>query len=130
MVRVGPRVTLTLAITMIAAPGLSVERLGSVAETKEARASEVFGRLPITFEPNRGQVDRHVNFVSRGGGYSLFLTSNGAVLALSQRSVKGTLPSGTDVLRVQLAGAKPLLKPSRMHKLTGKANYFIATHPT
>ncbi len=130
MVRVGPRVTLTLAITMIAAPGLSVERLGSVAETKEARASEVFGRLPITFEPNRGQVDRHVNFVSRGGGYSLFLTSNGAVLALSQRSVKGTLPSGTDVLRVQLAGAKALLKASGMDELTGKANYFIGSDPS
>ena len=41
-----------------------------------------YGALPIYFEPNQGQTDSAVKFVSRGPGYSLFLTSYEAVLAL------------------------------------------------
>ncbi len=39
--------------------------------------------LPMTFEANRGQTDARVEFLSRGPGYTLFLTRTGdAVLAL------------------------------------------------
>ena len=41
-----------------------------------------YGKLPLVFEENRGQADRRVRFVSRGEGYSLFLTGNEAVLRL------------------------------------------------
>jgi len=33
-----------------------------------------FGRLPLAFEPNEGQVDPQVRFLCRGRGYSLFVT--------------------------------------------------------
>src|SRR5262249_30588695 len=39
-----------------------------------ARAVESYGKLPLSFEANQGQTDRQVKFLSRGGGYSLFLT--------------------------------------------------------
>jgi len=42
----------------------------------------VFEKLPLSFEPNRGQTDSHVRFLARGNGYTLFLTENGAVLGL------------------------------------------------
>ena len=32
--------------------------------------------VPLNFEANQGQTDSHVKFLSRGDGYSLFLTSN------------------------------------------------------
>lgn len=41
-----------------------------------------YGKLPMTFERNQGQTNRKVKFLSRGSGYTLFLTSNEAVLAL------------------------------------------------
>ena len=47
---------------------------------EELRAS-----LPLSFEPNRGQADRPVEFLARGSGYNLFLTRTEAVLALKQR---------------------------------------------
>ena len=50
--------------------------------TARARAVESYGKLPLSFEANAGQTDQRVKFLSRGSGYTLFLTSNEAVLAL------------------------------------------------
>jgi len=41
-----------------------------------------YGKVPLSFEANQGQTDPRVEFISRGSGYSLFLTSNEAVLTL------------------------------------------------
>jgi uncharacterized repeat protein (TIGR01451 family) len=38
---------------------------------------------PMSFEANQGQTDSRVKFLSRGSGYTLFLTSSEAILALS-----------------------------------------------
>ena len=38
--------------------------------------------LPLTFEPNLGQVNPLVKFLARGSGYTLFLTKDEAVFAL------------------------------------------------
>src|SRR6185369_11229592 len=42
-----------------------------------------YGKLPMSFEANKGQTDQRVRFLSRGSGYSLFLTSTEAVLRSS-----------------------------------------------
>jgi len=47
-----------------------------------ARIAENFGRLPLSFEINKGQTDQSVKFLSRGSGYELFLTATDAVLRL------------------------------------------------
>ena len=49
-----------------------------------AQVRERYGDLPLSFEANHGQSDSKVKFLSRGSGYSLYLTSNEAVLVLSQ----------------------------------------------
>src|SRR5215471_7428349 len=45
---------------------------------------EAFGKLPLSFEANQGQTDPRVKFLSRGSGYSLFLTRGEAALALGK----------------------------------------------
>jgi hypothetical protein len=40
------------------------------------------------FEPNTGQADLHVKFLSRGLGYTLFLTEDEAVLAVQKPEVR------------------------------------------
>src|SRR5216683_132536 len=64
----------------------------SPGQSPQATAREGFGSLPLSFEVNRGQTDAQVKFLSRGTGYSLFLTSNETVLALSAApsGVKGS----------------------------------------
>ena len=46
------------------------------------KVNESYGRLPLSFEVNQGQVDSEVRFLSRGRGYNLYLTSTEAVLQL------------------------------------------------
>src|SRR6266849_400983 len=57
-----------------------------------------YGQLPLSFEMNKGQTDPQVNFLSRGSGYTLFLTPSEAVLSLKNESSE-------DALRMQLVGA-------------------------
>ena len=46
------------------------------------KVSSKYGNVPLMFEANQGQTDSKVQFLSRGSGYSVFLTSGGMVLAL------------------------------------------------
>jgi len=46
-----------------------------------------YGKLPLGFEPNEGQSDGLVKFLSRGRGYSLFLTGNEAVLTFQKGAI-------------------------------------------
>ena len=50
---------------------------------------EAYGKLPLSLEVNKGQTDSRVKFLSRGSGYSLFLTGNEAVLALRKSNSNG-----------------------------------------
>ena len=45
----------------------------NTAEVKMT-VSENYGKLPLSFEPNMGQSAKTVKFLSRGQGYTLFLT--------------------------------------------------------
>ncbi len=45
-----------------------------------------YGKLPLAFEINEGQTDSQVKFLSRGSGYTLFLTGSEAVLAVREPS--------------------------------------------
>jgi hypothetical protein len=78
--------------------------------------------LPMIFEPNRGQSDPRVKFLSRGAGYGVFLTPDQAVLTLGARA-------GSAVVRMQLAGANPNAAISGNAQLPGRSNYFIGNNP-
>jgi hypothetical protein len=80
------------------------EPLRSPEAAKPRLASE-YGRLPLSFEANRGQTDGRVKFLSRGHGYSLFLTGNEAVLALRNARVPARLNH-------EAAGIMKLMPPS------------------
>jgi hypothetical protein len=80
---------------------------------------ENLNKLPLAFERNQGQTSSQVKFLARGQGYTLFLTSGEAVLALHKASAK------SGVLRVKLLGANPAPDVSGMDEMPGKSNYFI-----
>ena len=102
---------------------------------------EAYGKLPLAFEANRGQTDSRVKFLSRGRGYTVFLTSTEAVLALQQPSrvsntrsnidrVAGRESSASSVLRMKLMGAQAPTTIEGLKELTGKSNYFIGNDST
>ncbi|PYV39316.1 MAG: hypothetical protein DMG06_23495 [Acidobacteria bacterium] len=56
--------------------------LSHASQESQKRFVKNYGKLPLTFEANRGQTDPQVKFLSRGPGYTVFLTSTEAVLTL------------------------------------------------
>src|SRR5213593_1059199 len=108
------------------------------------RVVQSYGKLPLSFEANRGQTDARVQFLTRGQGYTLFLTSHEAVLSLQKSqagSPKGekltspaSMPKGEQrttsaVLRMRLVGANADGRVEGAEELPGKSNYFIGSDP-
>ena len=110
----------------------------SPAKSREGQLGERYGKLPLSFEENQGQVYEKVKFLSRGSGYTLFLTPTEAVLTLSAQSAKNEDRRATrtarrsprtrrTVLRMKLVGANPLAQVAGLEELPGKSNYFIGS---
>jgi hypothetical protein len=98
-----------------------------------------YGKLPLSFEANQGQSDPQVRFLSRGNGYSLFLTDSSAVLALRKPNRVPAKPapvgrighapsSETDAIGMELVGANHA-RVIGADQLPGTANYFIGNNP-
>ncbi len=76
---------------MKAGPGSATTVKPNVSAAASAgqkmQIAENYGKLPLSFEVIQGQTDSRVKFLSRGRGYSLFLTGDEAVLTLKKSSV-------------------------------------------
>ena len=66
-----------------------------------------YGKLPLSFAANQGQVDQRVRFLSHGKGYGLFLTGDAAVLELQRTSV---VRCPWSVARTRIAGTVSALQ--------------------
>ncbi len=94
-----------------------------------------YSNLRMGFEVNRGQTDSRVDLLTRGAGYSLFLTRSEAVFALvggqSAQAREGDATSPTSVgqnltaVRMQLVGASEGGGPSVSGLLPTRSNYFV-----
>jgi Bacterial Ig-like domain (group 1)/Beta-propeller repeat len=106
-------------------------------EATKARLNEVYGQMPLSFETNVGQVDPHVDFISRGSGYTLFLMPREAVLALRAAPALPTTGGGRNdhasatgaVLRMKFVGSEPKPQVVSQEELPGKINYFTGKDP-
>lgn len=122
-----------------------------VSKGKEVAASQkllaAFHQLPLSFIPNRGQVDERVKFYGRSGSASFFFARDEVVYAFVQRGKEASLrkvsrsvpteDSGRQgerkirghAVRIQFIGANPDPMIEGGEKLPGKVNYFIGNDP-
>ena len=103
------------------------------------RVLETLGQLGPRFEPNRGQTNGPVKFLTRGNGYTLFLSPTEAVLAFrgpeSEEEValrKTEEERGSEsensrraMLRMKFLGANPSSKTRGLDQLSGVSHYFF-----
>jgi len=104
------------------------------------RILEAYENFPPSFDANQGQTDSRVKFLSRGRGYTLFLTSDEAVFSLNRgqasialdetfpadpRLSTGTFPTSSTVLLMKLVKANPSAEIAGEDELRAKTNYFI-----
>src|SRR5207245_2832326 len=62
--------------------------LSKPTPSTQGKIVESYGKLPLSFEANEGQTDVRVKFLSRGAGYTLFLTSDEAIFSLRGNEAK------------------------------------------
>ncbi len=123
-------------------------RTQPVSQNAMRRIVESYGKIPLGFEENRGQTDAQVKFLTRGTGYTLFLTGTEAVLSLAKpegrhnpqiapisqktdrsvKSVGGKSEVGA-VLRMKLVAANPAPEVIGLEELPGRTNYLIGNNP-
>ncbi len=77
---------------------------------------------PLRFEPNVGQVDGRVNFLSRGANYSLLLSPTEAILELPR------VDENVEAIRMELVGANPAAVAKGVNLLRSFSNYFIGNN--
>ena len=91
-------------------PDLRSTQQGQLVHIHQPRLAHNFGKFPLSFEVNRGQTDSQVKFLSRGSGYAVFLTGNGAVLSLRKPSAAGRQLSASLQLPVASSLSWPATK--------------------
>lgn len=91
----------------------------SVSKVEAAKRLQL---LPLSFEQNQGQTDARVKFLSRGPGYTMFLTGSDTVLSLQAGK-------RTDALRLHWQGANANTEVTGADPLALKSNYFLGNDP-
>ncbi len=120
-------------------------------EAPKSKALDDYGNLPLTFEANHGQTDSRVDFITRTGGATVFLTPTSAVFSVQQDSPcrshdrsrdpqafivghdsnRDDCPPATGVaLHMQIVGANPDALPVGVDRQPGIVNYFIGNDPS
>ncbi|HAX80699.1 MAG TPA: hypothetical protein DCY88_33905, partial [Cyanobacteria bacterium UBA11372] len=109
----------------------------------KARVAEAYGKIPLSFEQNQGQFAQNIDFISRGSGYSLFLTPTEAVLSLQETDPPNPPSQGglensetslnqggiSTVIKMQIVGANPLAPAAGLAMQESKTNYFKGNNP-
>ena len=108
--RIFRQTLMTLICTLVASaqvtsrPGLGRQRL-----------SAAYDALPLLFEPNLGQSDPQVKFLSHRNGFTVFLTPGGMVLSTAEHASA----------RLTFLGANPAPRIEGQDKLLSTSNYFL-----
>jgi hypothetical protein len=97
-------------------------RISSLTSTASAAILARFAQLPFRFEPNQGQADPRVEFLSHTPEYSVFLTADEAVF------VPRELTMQRQAISIRLEGAHRA-RPLAEEPLPGRSNYLIGNDP-
>ena len=140
-------VVILIALTcLLALLLMNPTQVGTQKSQSEIQLSNIYGQLPLQFEPHHGETDTGVKFLSRGAGYNLFLSPTETIIALNRpEEEKGSESAAFEQLRkehpstnkrqvaqvkMKLEGANPAAIVEGQNKLPGKTNYLIGNDPT
>jgi len=137
-----------VSVVLFVPSGFPATHKEDAAGAEKVRVAAEYGKLPLSFEANRGQVDASVRFLSMGNGYSILLTDSGAVMALDAASPAGQpgqknpepgnrsrteAARARDLIHIDLAGAVQGAagdaRVEGLDQLPGVVNYFVGNDP-
>jgi hypothetical protein len=154
-------VVILLVLLSVTLPSIFLPRTGAGVFTKSPKQSvarsddhltQSYGKLPLSFEPNQGQIQSSAKFVAHGADSDVYLTSNEIVLSLTKPKPSATAESSSasiskegkgprvlnhshvdsesprDEVRMKLAGGHAA-RIGGVDELPGTVNYFIGSNP-
>lgn len=101
---------------------------GPSADKKKVMAA--FKRMPLTFQENRGQADKSVRFLTRGAGYTFWMSPTSTTLALAKvgghsADARAGQKLPASVMRMHMVGANPKAKIRGVGGARGRTNYLV-----
>ena len=96
----------------------------AVSQMSEQEALDAYGKLPLSFIPNKGQTDEAVRYYAQGAGYGFFFTKESATLSFAEGKGRGGHALALDFL-----GADPHATLTARKRLAGKVNYLVGDDP-
>jgi hypothetical protein len=122
-------------------PALSIPNSPS---PKQSASPELLRQLPVTFEPNVGQAEAHVQFLSRTPSAIVSLGREGIFIGLPRKvanvqSMNDRTPPLSDVqtpglrsetLAFRFSGASPRSEIEALDPLPARTNYYIGRDPS
>ncbi len=128
----------TTAPVTTASAAAAASQAASEAATK-LKAKRMIAAMPLFFEPNHGQTDPSVRFLSHSGRHSLYLTDDATIITLvagkiqkgqNFASVNPRLPDKSDKLvesavRIRMVGANPHPTMTGLDPLPARVNYLV-----
>jgi len=85
--------------------------------------------LPLTFEPNRGQSEKGVQFVARGPGYTLYLNGDGSSFHFSSAAARATNRKRSPLFMKLVGQKKSDSALMGFDERPSKSSYFIGSDP-
>lgn len=120
-------VTRVTCATSAFAVARSTTHVAARSTIDERSSQNSYTSAPLRFEENLGQSDSRVKFVSRGAGYTLFLTSGSAVFRLEGPEADNV--SSSAVVRMRFPRSRSRTAVSGVEQLQSVSSYFKGSDP-
>ncbi len=112
----------------------------SASSAQKTQAIANYSRLPLSFEPNRGQAGSPVKYLARGGQFNVFLTQDEVAFGFARRHSRRRSvldmedpaelePPELSSLELRLVGANLFSPVLGEEQLGGTANYLVGRDP-
>ncbi len=133
-------IVVTAHHTRNAIAALKISSLSIEKAVKYLDAPQKIAKLPLIFEPNRGQADRAAQFVARTSGADAYLAPTSATFVLKGEAQSArrrpyldhshkinSKQALTSAFSMQIRGGNPQASSAGLNELSGKTNYIIGS---
>jgi len=136
----------SLAADVGMAPITTTHQNMEITAVQKANLKNSYGKLPLYFIKNNGQINEKISFYERSAGHGTFFTSDGLILSLTKKEDKADKASfnkdilgleteesaktTTEAVTLSFVDANAKAKISSSDKMTGHVNYFVGNDKT